>query len=248
MRIACKSAVRASSVIIRGILLLAILGGASHFAVALATDPVPSQPTVATATQPHVAESSSADNEVNVYRHSPMVHTLARMFGLSTETTARIFEVVNFLMLAVAVFWFVLRLLPKALCSRRERIQKDLQQARIATEDANRRLQDVEQRLARLDSEIGALQHQAEHETTADEARIRASMDEEKQRLVHAAEQEIQSVGANGQRRLKALAADLIVEYASQHVSLQVDEDRSLVSSFVAELDSKNRNGEGRNR
>jgi len=192
-------------------------------------------------------ESASADSEVNVYRHSAMVHTLAHMFGLSTETTARIFEVINFLILAVAVLWFVMRALPKTLRSRKERIQKNLQEAHIATEDANRRLQDVEQRLARLDSEIDALKHQAEHETSVDEARIRASMEEEKQRLIHAAEQEIQSVGANAQRRLKALAADLIVEYASHNVSLQPDADRSLISSFVSELGNKNRGSEGRN-
>lgn len=191
-------------------------------------------------------ESTSADSEVNVYRHSSMVHTLARMFGLSTEVTARIFEVLNFLILAIAVLWFVVRLLPKTLRSRRERIQKGLQDARFATEDANRRLQDVEQRLARLDSDIDALKHQAEHETAADEGRIRAAMEQEKDRLVHAAEQEIQSVGANAQRRLKSLAADLIVEYASHNVLLQPETDRSLVGRFVADLGNKSR-GEGRN-
>ncbi len=133
------------------------------------------------------AESASDDNEVNVYRHAPMVHTFARLSGLPVETTARIFEFINFLILAIAVLWFVARALPKALRGRSERIQKNLVDARVATEDANRRLQDVEQRLAKLDSEIAGMKAQAEKETAADEIRIRALMDEEQQRLVHAA-------------------------------------------------------------
>ena len=193
-----------------------------------------------------VEKSAAEDNEVNVYRHSPMVHTFARVFGLSVETTARIFECLNFLILAITVLWFVMRALPKVLRSRAERIQKNLQEARLATEDANRRLQDVEQRLARLDTEIDSLKSQAERETVADEARIRASMEEEQQRLVRAAEQEIASVGANAQRRLKTLAADLILEYATQHVSLDADADRFLVRSFVSDLGGKSRSA-GRN-
>ena len=193
-----------------------------------------------------VEEFAAEDNGVNVYRHSPMVHTFARVLGLSVETTARIFEWLNFLILAIAVLWFVMRALPKALRSRAERIQKNLQEARLATEDANRRLQDVEQRLARLDTEIDSLKSQAERETVADEARIRASMEEEQQRLVRAAEQEIASVGANAQRRLKTLAADLILEYATHHVSLDADEDRFLVRSFVSDLGGTSRSA-GRN-
>ncbi len=189
------------------------------------------------------AESASDDNAVNVYRHAPMVHTFARISGLPVETTARIFEFINFLILAIAVLWFVARALPKALRGRSARIQKNLVDARVATEDANRRLQDVEQRLAKLDTEIAGMKAQAEKETAADEIRIRTLMDEEQQRLVHAAEQEVLSVSANAQRRLKTLAADLILQYATQHVSVDTEADRSLVKSFVAELGSKGRKG-----
>lgn len=192
-------------------------------------------------------ESVEEDSEVNIYRHSSMVKTLAHMFGLSTEVTARIFEIINFIILAAAILWFVLRALPKALRNRSEHIQKDLVNARQATEDASRRLQDVEQRLSRLDGEIASLKAQAEQQTVNDEARIRAAMEEEKERLVHAAEQEITSVSANAQRRLKTLAADLIVEYAAHHVSLDSDTDRSLIHSFVSELSSNGHKGEGRN-
>ena len=203
----------------------------------------PSSPTASSKTNEASKESADADSEVNVYRHSAMVHSFAHTMGMSTEKTARIFEVVNFLILAFAVLWFVAKALPKALRGRSARIQKNIIDARQVTDDANRRLQDVEQRLSKLDTEISSIKAQAERETMADEARIRATMDEERARLVHAAEQEIASVGANAQRRLKTLAADLILDYAAHHVSLDANADRAIVQSFVVELGSKSRKG-----
>ncbi len=187
-------------------------------------------------------DADAAEDEVNVYRHSPMVQTLARLLGQKVETTARIFEFLNFLILAVAVLWFVARALPKALRSRAERIQKNLQEARRATEDASRRLQDVEQRLSRLDEEIAAMRAQAESQTAADEARIHAAMEAEKLRLIRAAEQEVQSSSLSEQRKIQALVAGLICESAQRHLTLDVETDRALVRSFVAELDGKGSN------
>lgn len=185
------------------------------------------------------SKTHSEDNDVNIYRHSPMVQSIAHLLRLPVETTARIFEAFNFLILAFAIFWFVLRALPKMLRERAERIQRDLQNARKATEDAQQRLQDVEQRLARLDAEIADLKSQAERETATDEARIRAAMEAEQQRMVHAAEQEVLSTSANAQRRLKSLTADLIVQYATQHVAPSTDVDHLLVRNFVSAIDKK---------
>jgi F-type H+-transporting ATPase subunit b len=192
------------------------------------------------------SDADSAEDEVNVYRHSPMVQTLAHLFGQKVETTARIFEFVNFLILAIAVLWFLARALPKALRGRAERIQKNLQEARRATEDASRRLQEVEQRLSRLDEEIAAMRMQTEGQTAADEARIRAAMEAEKMRLVRAAEQEVQSASVSEQRKIQALAAGLIYESARKNLTLDAEADRALVQGFVAELDSK-ANGKGVN-
>lgn len=187
---------------------------------------------------------SSGDNDVNVYRHSPMVQSIARLLHLPVETTARIFEGINFLILAGTILWFTARLLPKMLRERKERIQRDLQNARKATEDAQQKLQDVERRLARLDAEIAGLKAQVEQQTAEDEARVRASMEAEKQRLVQAVEQETLSASANAQRRLRTLTADLIVQYATQHISPSTDEDRALVQDFIEGLENKaNKNG-----
>src|SRR5665213_2903215 len=41
-------------------------------------------------------DNPEAEDGENVYRHSAMVHTLARVFGLSVEATSRIFETVSY--------------------------------------------------------------------------------------------------------------------------------------------------------
>lgn len=195
--------------------------------------------------QRHIDEPEAEDGE-NVYRHSPMVHTLAHLFGISTEVTARIFEVTNFAILLAAILWFVLRLLPKTLRNRSERIQRELVEARSASEEARQRLDAVEQRLARLDEEIAAIQTQAEHETVAEEQRLQNVLEEEKRKIVQAAANEITAIGNNAQRELKILVAELVIEHAKRQISVSPETDRALVGDFVASL-SRSRNGGGVN-
>ncbi|MHB8301953.1 MAG: F0F1 ATP synthase subunit B family protein [Acidobacteriaceae bacterium] len=192
-------------------------------------------------------DNPEAQDNANVYRHSAMVQSLAHVFGLSTESMARIFESLNFLILMAAVVWFLARSLPKTLRTRRERIQNDIQQARVATEDANRRLADVEQRLARLDDEIQAMQVQTEQETAAEEQRLRAAMQEEKRRIVDAASQEVTVASMSAQRRLKNLAAELVIEHARRRISVSAANDRILVADFLADTATTKRTGGGVN-
>lgn len=189
------------------------------------------------------ADNPEAHDDVDQYRHSPMVQTVAHRLGLSTEIAARIFEWFNFLILLAAIVWFVARVLPSTLRSRKERIQSGIERARAVTEDANRRLALVEQRLSRLDDEIHAIQTQARQETAAEEQRLRAALEQEKQRIVMAAEKEVNAASMNAQRQLKNLAAELVIEHARRQIVVSAEADRSLVGAFVAELPSGRRGG-----
>ncbi len=184
-------------------------------------------------------DNPEAEDGANVYRHSAMVQTLARAFGLPVEATARLFEILNFALLLGLVLWVVVRLLPKTLRSRNERIQAEIEQARIATEDASRRLRDVEARLGRLDDEITAIRVQAEHETGEEEKRLRATLEQEKQLILSAAAQDIQAAAKNAQSQLKHMAADLILEHTRRQISVSADADRTLVAGFLSDLDAE---------
>lgn len=177
-------------------------------------------------------------SEEEGYRHSAAVQAIAKMLHMDVETTAKLFEDINSGVIVIAILWFLVKALPKAFRKRSETIQKDLVEARSATEDANRRLSAVEARLAKLDSEIDAVRKQAERDSIEDEKRIKATLEEERQRIVSSAEQEIAAFGASAQRDLKKFAANLAVDRALQRIHLGADADKILVKEFTADLSS----------
>ena len=132
-------------------------------------------------------DNPEVDDEVNIYRHSATVQKLANMFGMSVEVMSRWLEGLNFLVVVAFIVWFLARIMPKTLRARTERIQRELQQARTVTEDANRRLASVEERLARLDTEINGIKTQAQQDAVEKEKQMRAALEQEKQSILDSA-------------------------------------------------------------
>lgn len=188
-------------------------------------------------------DNPEAEDGSNVYRHSPMVHTLARMFGLSVEATSRLFEIINFILLVILIVWGLAKILPKALRNRTERIRNEIEQARVATEEANRRLAGVEERLARLDSEIDSIRTQAHQETDVEEKRLRAALEQEKQSILDSAAQDISAATKNAQSQLKKMAADLVIEHARRQIAVTPEIDQTLVAGFLADMKDKHPGG-----
>ena len=179
------------------------------------------------------AEQETGDN---VYRHSASVRLLARWLHLDTETAARLFEYVNFAVLAGAILFYLLKLLPKMFRANRETIQHQLVDARTATEQAHERLAAIEQRLSRLDEEIAAISKQAEKDSVEDEGRIKASIEAERRRIVDAATKDIAAAGSAAQRDLKRFAAGLAVDRAAQRIVLTEEDDHALLQEFAQSL------------
>jgi F-type H+-transporting ATPase subunit b len=192
------------------------------------------------------ANTAAAGQEDDVYRHSSTVQSIARWLHLDPEPVARGFEDLNFAILAAAILYGLFKYLPQTLRKRREDIQQRLVDARAATEQAKQRLRAVEEKFARLDEEIAALRAQAEREGVAEEARMKALIEAERQRIVASAEQEIAAAALAARRELKRFAAELAVRRARQMVSVDDDRDRALVRQFTQELGEEARNG-GRN-
>jgi F-type H+-transporting ATPase subunit b len=175
-------------------------------------------------------------DENDAYLHSPSVQKLGAMVGLNAEQAATAFTVANFLVLAGLVGWFLLKTLPKTFRDRNTAIQKDLVDARTATEEANSRLSSVEERLRRLDEQIAALRAQADKDSALDEQRIKASIEEDKQKIIAAAEQEIVAATALAQRQIKQYAAELAIDQAARKLVITAETDRLLVQSFARRL------------
>ncbi len=180
-------------------------------------------------------KKESAD-ENDVYRHSPMVQKIGGMFGMSVDGAATAFEALNFAILAVVVGGFLLKTLPKTFRNRTSVIQKQLVDARSATEEASARLNSVEDRLSKLDGQIAAMKAQAEKDAAADEVRIKATVEEEKKKILVAADQEIAAASLNAQRQLQQYAAELAIEQAARTLVISAETDRLLVQGFVRRL------------
>jgi len=174
--------------------------------------------------------------QMEAFRHSAAVQSLARHIGLSTETTARIIEDLNSGILIAAILWFLFRFVPKAFRKRNETLQKQLLDARLAAAEANERLAVVEERLSKLGIEIDAIREQTERDMVNDEKRIQESLEAERQRIIASAEQEIDAAGAAAQRDLKKFAAQLAVNRARQEIRLSPEDDRALIRSFGENL------------
>lgn len=196
----------------------------------------PAQPAAATASQGEHMDEPETRAQVEAFRHSAAVKSLARTLHLSTETTARIIEDLNSGILIGAVLWFLLRFVPKAFRKRNERLDRQLFDARLAAAEANERLAVVEERLSKLGIEIDAIREQTERDMANDEKRIQESLEAERQRIVASAGQEIDAAGAAAQRDLKKFAAQLAVNRARQEIRLSLEDDRAIIRAFGEDL------------
>jgi F-type H+-transporting ATPase subunit b len=177
-------------------------------------------------------------------RHGTGIKLLASWLHLDKEAAARLFEYLNFAIVAGAILFALMKYLPKTFRANREDIQHRLVDARTATEQANERLAAIEQRLSRLGEEIAAIGKQAEKDSFEDEARIKASIETERQRIIEAVTRDIAAASGAAQRDLKRFAAGLAVDRAAQRIALTHDDDRALVQEFSQSLGKQARNGD----
>jgi len=181
-------------------------------------------------------KNKQEEDENEAYKHSATVRALGAKLGMNADQAATAFTVANFVVLALLVGWFLLKTLPKTFRDRNTAIQKHLVDARTATEEASIRLNSVEARLGKLDEQIAAMRAQAEKDSVADEQRIKASVEEEKQKILDAAEQEIVAATANAQRQIKQYAAELAIGQAAKKLVVSAETDRLLVQQFARRL------------
>ncbi len=193
--------------------------------------------------QSPLADATEKDENA-VYRHSAVVKKMGQMLGMSPETASTTFEVFNFVVLAGALGFAALKILPKTFRDRESALQKELTDARTATEESRVRLNSVEERLSKLDDQIAEMKAQSEKDAAAEEQRFRAAAEEEKAKILAAADQEIASATQQGQRQLQQYAASLAVEQAARRLVITAETDRLLVQNFAQRLGEGGKGGE----
>ena len=179
---------------------------------------------------------SQEDQDKAFRLEGPMVNATAKALHFSLESTARMFELINFAVIVLAIVIPLARFLPKFLRNRGEKVRADIESARKVTEDANARLGAVEAKLSSLGDEIAKFRTEVEEEMKSDEVRIKAALAEESARIVTAAEQEIGIAAALARRGLRHFAADLAVAQAARQMVLTPETDRALIAEFVGNV------------
>jgi F-type H+-transporting ATPase subunit b len=183
----------------------------------------------------NVGDKESEAEEDNVYRHAPIVQSIAKKFNLNVEATARFFEIINFAILVLGIGIPLVKVLPRILRKRSETLRHNIESARKVTEDANARLSAVEARLSKLGDEIAEIRNHVEEESKQDEVRIKATIEEESSRIVAAAEQEIGLAAAQARRGLQNFAAGLAIDRAVKQLELTPETDQALIAEFMHE-------------
>jgi len=175
-------------------------------------------------------------DEMEEFKQSGSVKAIARLTGLKLQQAYWLSVVLNFVVIAAVIIWAGRKYLPGMFRDRSAAIQKAMQEAQMASEEARRRLAEIESRLMKLDVEIGMMRNAAEKEGAAEEARIQAAAEEDARKIVTAAEQEIGAAAKAARRQLTAYAADLAVGLARKQIHVDAATDQTLVRNFAGQL------------
>lgn len=153
------------------------------------------------------------------------------------------FELWKFINLAIFIpllIWFLNRVLGVRgfLHHRKEQIRKDLDRARQERDAAIAKLKEVEERLARLDTEVVAIQEKSKREAEEERERIAKATEVEMSKLSEQAQREIESAGKAAKFELRRYAAETSVRLAEEVIRREMssEDDARLISRNVEEL------------
>jgi F-type H+-transporting ATPase subunit b len=231
------------------IFLLALIAGlAQQWPRLQAQETKPTTPTTKTEPAASAAEQDLKHTEEgakevekeadsgDAMRNSSAVKFIARVTGLSNNAAYWLCVLLNFGVIAFFMAYVMRKKLPGFFKGRTDSIRARIEEASKTSEEARRRLQEVEGRLSRLDVDITNMRREADENARAEEQRIMAEAENERRRIVAAAEQEIAAAANNARRDLKAYAAELAVDLAEKRIRVDQDADRELVREFTTQL------------
>ena len=139
--------------------------------------------------------------------------------------------------LAVAIF-ILRRKINEALLARGESIKQELVVAQNEREKALAQLAEAENRLNRLDEDVGFVREQARQEAEAERQRQAASTEREVEKLKQQAQREIETADKVARKELRQYLAQRSVEFARESVKSQMrpEDDALLIKDSIGEL------------
>jgi F-type H+-transporting ATPase subunit b len=159
----------------------------------------------------------------------------------ANEKATELFKWINFAIVAALVVWVFLKITPPIFRRNAEAIGSEITKATAAKTEADRQLREAEEKLARLEQEVGQLRATAQSEASAEAERIRKITQSDAQKIGAAAKSEIEAAERAARLELKAIAANLAVDGAESLLAKQLtpQAQESLVAAFVKTLEGR---------
>lgn len=154
------------------------------------------------------------------------------------ELLPTIAKLVNLLLFVGLMVYFLRRPIIGAFQGRQESIRQELMRAEEERAAAEARLQEVEGRLARLDTEVEAIRANAQREATEERARVERATEAEIKKIREQARREIESAGKAARAELRTFTAEQSVKLAEEMIrrDIRPEDDAHLTSEYVEEL------------
>src|SRR5437899_2174235 len=153
------------------------------------------------------------------------------------------FELWKFTNLAVFVFVLIMAMrkffrVPEMFKDRKETIKRELARAQQERDAAVAKLKEVEERLARLDSEVQDIKEKSKIEAADERERIARSTETEVAKLSEQAQREIENAGKAAKKELRRYTAEQSVRLAENLIrrEMKPEDDARLVECNIEEL------------
>lgn len=153
------------------------------------------------------------------------------------------FELWKFINLGIFVIALIFAMrkffgVPEMFRDRKETIRRELAKAREERDAALQKLKEVEERFARLDSEVGAIKEQSQREAAEEGERIAHSTEAEIAKLSEQAQREIERAGKTARHELRRYTAEQSVRLAEEMIrrEMKPEDDARLINRNIEEL------------
>ena len=162
----------------------------------------------------------------------------AEQSGTHSAEPIELFKWINFAIVAGALIWAFVKILPPKFQLNAANIGSAITKAQAAKAEADRKLKEVEQRLAKLEEEVRVIHAEARKDASAEADRIRALAKSDLEKVAIAAKAEIEAAERAARLELKAIAAKLAVDHAELLVAKQMTPQTqdALIAGFVRSL------------
>jgi F-type H+-transporting ATPase subunit b len=147
-------------------------------------------------------------------------------------------KLVNFSVIALAAFFILKKPVTEFFKKRGQQIEQDVKAAEIARQEAEKRLLEVEQEVAAIETRYEEILRSAREEGEAERERLLTQAKREAEKIKQVTENEISSRLKAARQELKEYAAELAVERARKIIQeeLTEDGDRRLIERSVDEI------------